>query len=401
MTAPVQKFNKLIENIPGVNTINYLHSVFGKKGVRVSYEKSKNFDEKNPEYNRFMLGTFKRSCPFWFPGIIIGKVNKGYKVISVPPAPPVSQYQTRVLFKHYPNDVKATCADDGTTITLYYYDGRWVASTHRGYEVNSFVRDQKKTYDDILKDVFAKYKFSYDSLDKNRCYTFGFKHIDYHPFLETELDNSDEKLNVRAWFIQSVDLTKFNNNEVSVSYDDKIGFPLQKTQTFKDLRTLFKESNGAYDDFKKNKSINYGYLIRVGFKHFLVESSLLKNIRHIFYSNKFAKLDAAINKTQYIIIYAFLDGSLHTKFKTMFSQYEPEFKKLNIAMDNIVSYICNSVIDNTPPTTDIELVSLEIRKQMDCMITLKKLSSKELQTAVYSYIYHNRFTDMLYGLNLI
>ena len=119
-----------------------------------------------------------------------------------------------------------TLTDDGTTINLYY-NRKWIISSKHGYAINNYICAGNKTYQDILTEVLSLYpEFSLMTLNKNKCYTIGFRHSDFHPFTEgLECENYGS----RAWFIQSIDMKLFSENNMScISYEENIGLPYQK-----------------------------------------------------------------------------------------------------------------------------------------------------------------------------
>jgi hypothetical protein len=262
MSITIKGFNDIIENTPNVNILNYFITEFNKFGVRVKYEKGENYTEKRPTYKRFMFETFNRSYSSFFPAIIVTESNnyknikkcnkKTYKPISVSCAPPMARYKKSILYNHYPGEVEVIPAKDGTTITLYWYNGKWTISTHKGYEVNSYKWGAEgKTYKDVIDEVLKKYDFKYDKLDKNKSYSIGFKHSDFHPFNE----GNESKMS-KAWFIQSVDLKKFNNGQDDyINYKENIGIPIQETIKFSSLKELFKNADDAYSKFKETGEI--------------------------------------------------------------------------------------------------------------------------------------------------
>lgn len=404
MLSLLQKFNSFVENIPSNETLKYLHDTLGKDGVKVVYEKAANFDPDNPKYTRLMLGTFKRSCLFDFPGVILKQTEDNkFKVLSVPPSPPVTQYQSKYLYKHFGKDTEIIKANDGTTVTLYYFNDKWVISTHRGFEVNTYNWMAQKTYQDVIGEVLSEYpNFSYDKLDTNKCYTFGFNHSDFHPFRENS--TIDTKAKVRAWFIQSVDLIMFNESDPScVSFEEDIGLPIQERVTFPHLKYLFQNANSAYTNYLNTKEVNYGYLIKIGIKQFLVESTLLKHIRHIFYSNKFNKLDKVFDKRNYIIVHSFLDAGKHTIFKKLFPQYIEQFDMLEKNVDSLVYAIllvikASNEGKETKHETIVDVVANEMYDQITKTITLSKRNENDVTNLIYSYIYDTKFTDLIYKL---
>lgn len=433
MSSSIQQFNDFVKTIPDTDTINHLHDVLGKIGVKVVYEKATNFDQDKPVYTRLMFLTFKRSCLFEFPGVIMGQHlkdkngEKKYIAVSVPPSPPVTQYQSKLLYKHFGKDTSIIKAKDGTTVTLYYFGSKWVISTHRGFEVNSYNWIAQKTYQDVVDEVLAAYPdFSYDNLDTNKCYTFGFNHSDFHPFRENDVNleignmkiseceskgelkeenpTTNTKPDVHAWFIQSVDLVKFNASDpYYVSYNENIGLPIQESIKFSNLKQLFQNANSAYTEYIKNGSVNYGYLIRIGLKQYLVESTLLKHIRNIFYSNNFNNINDAFDKRKYIIVNAFLDSSKHTIFRKLFPQYIPQFDKLEQKIEDLLNAILRINKDSkedkkTEPKNIVEVVAKELYGQITKTITLNNLEEVEVTNLLYEYIYNTDNTRFVYKL---
>lgn len=409
MTSPLNRFTEFVKSIPSEDTINYLNTVLGKKGVKVIYEKAENFQKDAPTYDRLMFSTFDRSCPFDFPGTILSSTNGGppYKVISVPPAPPVTRYKSNYLFKNF-SRCSIVKANDGTTVTLYYHNDKWVISTHRGFEVNSYNWFGTRTYQDVVNEVLAQYSFDYNKLDKNKCYTFGFNHNEFHPFLEgrvTETESKEDVKNVsRAWFIQSVDLTKFNNGQRSyVSFEDDIGLPLQESVQFNSVKDMFRGANDAYATYKDTGVVNYGYLIRIGSRQYLIESSLMKSIRHIFYSNKFNKLDTAFDKKKYITVNAFLDAGKHDMFKVLFPQYTKEFKTFEKKVDELVDAITNIIVENRNEKTYkaesiVDIVAMELYHCINKSITIKIHKKEDVANLLYTFVYSTKYTNLIYKL---
>jgi hypothetical protein len=404
MSSSIQQFNDLVKTIPQENTLKYLHNVLGKQGVKVVYEKETNFDQENPVYDRLMFGTFNRSCAFEFQGTILSHTEGShYKAISVPPPPPVTQYQSKILYKNFDKNTNIIKANDGTTVTLYYFKSKWVISTHRGFDVNTYICVAQKTYQDIIDEVLKQYpNFSYNNLDTSKCYTFGFNHSDFHPFMENREYKEESKNNVRAWFIQSVDLNKFNLSDPSYkSYTDDIGLPIQNTVAYQTLKQLFYITNNAYIDYVKNGTVNYGYLIKIGSRQYLVESSLLKNIRQIFYSNKFNQLEDGLDTRKYIIINSFLDTNRHVIFKTLFPQYIPMFDMMMKKMDALVqAIVCiYSYKDTTTftPKNIVEIIAYELHTHIVKTVSLNNLCEKNI-TDIMHFVYNTKCNKLLYRM---
>lgn len=404
----IKHFIDFIHRIPKQNTISFLHTELGKKGVRVVYEKADNYDENKPKYKRIILGTFIRSCSFEFPGVIISPDPDGiFQVIAVPPPPPITRYQTKHMIsevnrcsvmvdgKLVPNIIKA---NDGTTITLYHFRGEWCISTHRGYNVTNSRATPDKTYKQLLDDVLEEYEeFSYDKLNTDYSYTIGFCHSNFHPFQAT-IDPT-RKPSVKAWFIQSSNLIKFSDARPFVKYDENIGLPLQEKIKTNDINDLFISAKNAYRDFVQTKKVNYGYLLRAGHYQYLIESSLLENIRTLFYSNKFNKLDSIFNKKQYIAVYSFLSADKYETFLNLFPDYTSEFKKLEKVVDDVVNTMVKiASIHNFVPENSRNVVINEFYVKVNETITLSKMKPDDAKGVIYTIIYDAKNTNMIYQL---
>jgi hypothetical protein len=408
----MQVFNDLVKDIPSHNTISFLHSSFRKYGVNIVYDKDKNSDKDNPVYARLMFRSFSRACKFDYPGVVLSRKADThiYHVISVPPPPPVIHYNPRFLRENYVPGMDIIMANDGTTVTLYYFDGKWVISTHRGFEVNNYKWVAYKTYLDILDEVLSKYPdFNYHRLDKTKCYSFGFNHSDFHPFVEnaqsynSPIAEYQNQYTARAWFIQSVDLNKFNASDTGyISYTDDIGLPLQENMSVLSLRKLFSVANNSYNNYVNTGVVNYGYLIRIGLKQYLVESTLLKNIRYIFY-NKLNTLDKVFCKRKYNIINAFLDCRKHDIFKKLFPQYIPEFVRIDKKIHDIINAImrimdasneCKTVGGDNTLDIIANILYTKLLKTLD----VHNKTRPDVYSLIYMYMCDKKHTEIIYQL---
>lgn len=404
----ISSYISFINNIPKKDTIPFLNEELGKKGVKVIYEKSNNYTQDNPKYNRIMFSTFVRSCSFEYPGTII-KGTKGcapYKVISVSQSPPNTKYQIGLIYNNF-NTSTIINANDGTTVTIYYYDNKWIISTHRGFQVNKYHWFGEKTYEDVVNEVLAEYKMSYDSFDKNKCYTFGFNHNDFHPFME---GRSKEGPNIRAWFIRSVDLKKFNEGDTMencMSYTEDIGLPIQQPVKFNSVDEMLEKTKNAYDDYIETGVVNYGYIISIESKQYLIESSLMKNIRNIFYTNRFNKLESCFDKKKYIVLNAFLDANKHNTFKKLFPQYLDSFTDFEKKIDTVIQKITDIVEQKEAEDKfkklqesqdSVDKFSVELYKELTKSITIKLHKKNHIIDIIYSFIYNTKYTEKLYDL---
>lgn len=274
--------------------------------------------------------------------------------------------------------------------------GKWILSTKRGLDVERMVW-RGSSYGTVIRDLFAVYNFSLDKLDKNKCYTLGFKHPAFHPFQqpwgwksETSDDNDlydmvkpeSQELSwiKRLWFIQSVCL------ETNVlSTNDDIGIPFQKSvnvsafETQKYIQRLDKNANDSFEKYVsaiKNKDkhttlekdipILFGYILRSKdpsrtkeYSDIFIESTLMKQIRNNIYNLPFIRnKDERVKKTKmfqnlkYIILEAYLDFRRRAGFQLLFPQYVYYFNKYDLVIDKTIEKIYTALSNRTNIVTD-------------------------------------------------
>lgn len=392
----IKKFNQFVEKIPTDDTVNFIRNALSKYRVKIIYEKDHKSCDSKTLINRVLLSGKDRSCKFPFIGTILHRYGNKFKVKSYQQKPPINRINKRNLYRMYNKNIKVINANDGTTVTLYWLDDKWVISTHRGYEVND-KKWMNHTFDYLLNDVLSTYEnFSYEKLDKNKCYTIGFRHSFNHPFLE----NNDLKVTEkRAWFIQSIDLNKFNSSDLKyLDTTEDIGIPLQKVLSYTSLDDLFINSYNAYDNYIKTKTVNYGYIVQIKGNQYIIESTLLKHIRKIFYSNRFSNIDKSFNKKKYILIYSFLDPIQYKIIKQLFPQFNEDFKKIY----NEINKLINTMIDLYKNNNNTNLDQAEshlknIAKEM--LLYLNMIPNGQVNKYIISqYILHTKYTDIIYKL---
>jgi hypothetical protein len=409
MTFDLATFTAFVHGIPTTDTIKYLNEYMKKKGVKVIYEKASDYTDDNQTYDRIIFSAYKRRCDYNFCGSIIrfDKELQHYMIISTPPLPPKIRYKNNKLMKVIAKEgARVIPAQDGTTLTLYWHKDRWVLSTYRGYDVNKYYWCNDITYEDALLQVLSAYpSFSYDKLNKSKCYTIGFRHSSFHPFIESSAVDSIG----RAWFIRSIDMHHFNESKLSIDYNEDIGLPLQECVDMSTMRSpshLISLATRALGSYRKDKQINYGYIVQHNNASYLIESSLMKNIRNIFYSDRFKNIDKTINRQKYAAVYAYLDKHTHSIFLELFPQYATLFAELTDVVSNLIESIVK-VIAFRKTASDgetfkaqnmVEKVALQYLDFILQTISIDKLGVETSIDILYNYILESRNTKMLYGL---
>lgn len=187
---------------------------------------------------------------------------------------------------------------DGTIVSIYWYKEtqKWCISSSRGYEVSFYYMIGELTYSEIIFDLLTKFapkaiknckisidinkRLHFDNLDKNYCYTIGFRHHNFHPLLEDP---------ETIWSVQKVELSTFK-----IIYGESIpGIPGQKQETIKNFDEIFNNNKKIMEIVtKKSTDFNYGYILRsrnpevtTVDSSILIESDLLIDIRRYIYNN--------------------------------------------------------------------------------------------------------------------
>lgn len=133
---------------------------------------------KNPRI-LFAKNKFSKMTPLKaiFNGLVVDASNGA--IISVPPRSPSFNpnkwvFNNKDKFHIY----KAT---DGTLVTIYFWNDRWVVSSAHSVEFNDSNMFGASTVYEIMTDLLDKNGIPIDSLDKRSCYSFIFTHPEWHP----------------------------------------------------------------------------------------------------------------------------------------------------------------------------------------------------------------------------
>ncbi len=346
----------------GFDDIKELVKEFYKKKITVSYDqitaetikrriiftcskkvRNYTFDNIALECNGLILETSRGPVPEW-------------KLVMMPLLSPKTDVNTRKINDWLSENLFEVYAmEDGTTINLYYYNEKWVISTARGIEMNN-IKFNTLTYQSLLEECILQYVNEvsefYSALNKNFCYTFGFKHPDMHPFKE---DGNDV---YKFWSIQQVDISSIISpeNKLSPQREKILSLPIQKKFSFKtkNMHSLYKRLKSAYDDYIDGKHLNYGYIlvsknpsITLEYSVIMLESTLMKSIRNLWYNGSYVECCKIRNydRINIILLNSYLDDSRHDVFLELFPQYAEEFNKLEQYEDSMVNTIFKLIKD--------------------------------------------------------
>jgi hypothetical protein len=259
---------------------------------------------------------------------------------------------------------------DGTCFNLYYYN-KWVIATNNGYDMNNQLW-YGVSFQDAITECLAKLpnamsweRFT-DQLDKNYCYSFGFKNPKYHKFFEY---NKTEIYDF--WFIHSYDL-----RNTTADYMNGFNYTFEQanppfrsqelvTSNVNNLKELYNMSYHAYNNYKNNiKNLTpehlvndrpcYGFILRSKdqqktkeHSNLLIKSSLLRHIQNAFNDDRITKLCKQynhINKDCIVSLYAYLKNNEEFKvlFPNMTQHLNNVTEKINVIINGVVDRLNNT-----------------------------------------------------------
>jgi hypothetical protein len=335
MTRLLQK----LTNYSGMDeeSMKQLHIDFRVLGVKVSYESFKTVDVGHPR--RVIFSTGRRTpneLTSETNGAVMIQENGKWRPLVIPGRTLRTDINSRFTDANLDNfDIYHI--NEGTCINLYAWDSEakeesnpWRISTTKGYDMTQVKWAGKKTYLDVLHEVLQATGHDPDaffkSLDPAQSYTFGFRHPDFHPW-------QDEHT---MWFIQRATL---DGGEINYDLElDGIDIPGQTPVNVQQLKVLFRSLGPALDKYLKGEKPNFGYILRkkpgvvmnAEHHHMLLESSLLRAIRSMFYSSTLTQTATKFgyDREKYIVIKAFLTANSNKTFFGLFPRYKKHSSEL-------------------------------------------------------------------------
>lgn len=258
---------------------------------------------------------------------------------------------------------------DGTVVTIYWWMNRWNISSSNSYDVSSFYWMGDMTYVEIIYDLLTRLHpdaiekngiqlidnttIDFSNLDKNKSYTIGIRHHNFHPLL---LDPE------YIWNIQNVDLRSY-----SIEYDNGlIGIPNQQiinaTNSIDQLNhiNISSMSNALKNE---NPTFNYGFILRSKnrlvtkeYSNILLSSALLKKIKkniYEYFSNSLKQVINHSNRFDYIAIRNFFNISERNYMLQLYPQLLERFPKytncINDTIDCMLIIMKNKQINGNEP----------------------------------------------------
>jgi len=354
---------------------NYIRSYVYKNYIKTVIENNEQSDTQRIMFiaNRFK-SNFENPISFECNGLITeyNKVTNNYKFLVIP----IQLFNSQRLIKneiqtYYNNgEYNLYKVYDGTIINLYYYNDEWKISTNKAYDANNLLFINNKTYKDVLLEILNYYpEFTFDKLEKNKCYTLCLKYYLYHPFIENLHFNNNKLI-----FLQSIDMELFNNyQQLKISENENIGLPLSmqyNINDFQNLDSIYAILNNEIARYKKEKHAAhyepiFGIILRSKnfsntkqYSNILIESNLMSKIRNLIYNHTFTKklnfynvLDKCnnmmIDKHYYNMLNLIsLKIFLTKKDLNLFILLFPEFKQTMKMYDYMFKFLTKYLVKN-------------------------------------------------------
>lgn len=398
------------------NNVSYndeIRGIFYKKYIK-SVEEAPNSEGKRRIILTNVSNSYNSTCPMEAEcnGLILEHnthTNK-YTVLNMPSYKSIVCKNYKQFTNSYDNyDVYKVY--DGTIMNLYYYNNKWCFSTFRGYEVNNKLF-YKKSYKEIFDLITSQYypQFSYDKLNKNKCYTFCVKYNEYHLFSSPIISDN------YIYLIQSVDVNKLNNERVlDINYYEDVGVNIQEAidKSEFSLSNLLELAHSSYNryknsilnknPFKKIEEPCFGFILKTkdinittGTSCIFIESYLYTCIKDILYKNIFDDSTMHdINKQDimlYNIINVFLQYKDKKKITILFPRYKNVYYLMNkLTYQSVPKFIMNniSLLNNSGNLNDMINNQKKIKYNFRGFENYEMTNSekiKELSIKLYCFI---------------
>lgn len=391
----VRKFSASSASVD--STVQFLRDLVYPLFIQCRAEEVDSADGKSREISRVLLCLNKARCDYSSElvyqcnGVVIDP--RTWTVVSLPPPAVNFRFVRKRLIENMGAADGSITYDiypvsDGTTVTLYWFNNKWCFSTANGFEVNGYTRIGDKSYEQAFNDVAALYPdFSYDKLNKNYCYSIGFRHGDFHPLMTDPPS---------MWLISTYKtLSEPETTEeervaaAAVADPVAIGIPFQAsidvTALVGDNRTpaailaaLEQKNNSALEAYLSSvygnskhranpqklitdiaegtitPAIHYGYILRAPFSvggresNIVLESKLLTKVRQLIYNEPrddhdlVSKLNSD-NRMRYFSLRSYLSYRDRDTFIRLFPQFHAHYAEYKSVIEEIIAKLskCN------------------------------------------------------------
>ncbi len=379
-TSPINTDNVLSEPFNLRDLINHMANYTGPDvlgelqqlcGAHIFVRHDK-FGTPSTDYERIMLTTNRHASPYdreldsQCNGVVL--TYPQCKLLALCQRNFHPRPKIRVLAEHI-KEYDIYPINDGTTITLYYYNGKWRISSTNGIDIGDFKWVGTSTYMEAVNGAMKKYNVSCDNLNVAYSYTIGFRCVDYHPLIDPAAPT--------CWVIQICDLEKYElvTNHLAIPVQRPIMIPGTGDRKLEFTKKINEASVNSYKEMRTQAHNGYIFRHKTGAKcDFILESLLFKSIKKLIYNLPGRSDDLppipSTQRLQYCALRAYLHKTNHKLFIDLFPQFQPNYDNFDIIFNAMV----NRIIANLRGTSQS---SNTANKQLDALVTIIASSIKE------------------------
>jgi hypothetical protein len=388
-------------------TLDTIRRFFYRKGIKTSFEDldkpSARIIFSNAQNNTNKYSQYNHECN----GLILEIGTWRPLVLPIPAFATFIRDRQKMSQSLARQEYTVHDVIDGTIINMYYWADKWVLSTANGYEVNH-LEWGGLTYDEAFAQVLEQLGVPdlYESLDKAKCYTFGFKHPSFHPFWEDQ-----SKPVYKLWFVQDVCLKTLQTND-SRPPRKEIRTQKLSSKTITNVKDIFSDAANALRDYMSDGTIFYGYILKPvtssSKQPILIESSLLKTIKKLYYNRKVNQYvrENGYDRAVFMTVRAFLNDNYNLTYNKLFPQFRSIMTDLVEVRDKIldmVLYLCdhgeegNNVSYNVYGTVAKDVI-IDLKKCYNMTPGAVRTWATDNQLTIRDFITHESFVDQYYML---
>lgn len=312
------------------DVINSVRNNLSELGIRCNYDPPESKDNRMLIYTKYISRLnqhIAKDCN----GVIFD--YQTWEPICVPPMAVKPNYNPNNVNRNF-DKYKIYKAEDGTVVSLYYYNSQWCISTVRGIQMNDVIW-QGISYMDALVSVLGEYKeFDWEQLDKSVTYTLGFTYPGMHA--------SARK---KAWFICGTESKTFVQD-----WKMNIGLPGQTEYKAESLDELLRKC-------EDEKNTDVGYILRAPISmpdsSVFLETVKMRRIRKLVYDRRlYSELDKfKLDKTKYLLTLAFADETRRKPWLEIFPHDAPIIQKMDELSKDVILKVSNMTAETAKSGT--------------------------------------------------
>jgi hypothetical protein len=305
--------------------------------------------------------------------------------------------------------------DDGTVVTLYNWknsagESTWALASSNGYDVSSLLWSGPLTYAEVVHDLVTRLyplsatemgisirrgpgkttQLTFTHLDPNCCYTFGFRHHNFHPIV------TDPE---RIWQIRCRELSGPEPKRVLCGLPR---IPIQAPIMLpKEVRTMAQLQSFVCRD---PSMPNYGYILRGiagGLSDLLLETPLLTARRKVLYQRS-SPADGDVapqDRAEFTALRAFLaPPTCRGDFIAACPNWAPKYREYEEFVNNVVEAIVHTIRQRAlapaataAPREPVGIVAAALYEHITACENLNIPLHKNIKSIVTDYVVNPRY----------